>query len=161
MPRINFAMALRCIGQDMERRGIKSYDIHLEGNEYVVLGGYKEPPSATPVTIHYRSTDIADLDDAGVAKQGTAMPAKGFLNQEQILRTVGGFLDKSEARLIRVTNNESPAVEPIVKFEYLTRDGERVVAERNGSAIYDMCVSMYKQRGRLTGTEGKFSRRRR
>jgi hypothetical protein len=161
MPRINFATALRCIGQDLERRGIKCFDIRFEANEYLALCGYQEPPAETPVTIRYRALDIADLDDAGAAKQGQTAPPKEFLNLVQLLRTVGGFLDKNEARLVRLTNNESAATEPSVKIEYISRDGERVLADRTGSALYDMCVAMYKQRGRLTGTGGRFSRGRR
>ena len=158
MSRINFAMALRCIGQDLERRGIKCFDIRFEANEYLALCGYQEPPADTPVTIRYRAVDLADIDDAGAEKQGQTAPPKEFLNLVQILRTVGGFLDKNEARLVRLTNNESAATEPSVKIEYISRDGERVLADRTGSALYDMCVAMYKQRGRLTGTEGRFSR---
>jgi len=158
MSRINFAMALRCIGQDLERRGIKCFDIRFEANEYLALCGYQEPPADTPVTIRYRAVDLADIDDAGAEKQGQTAPPKEFLNLVQILRTVGGFLDKNEARLVRLTNNESAATEPSVKIEYISRDGESVLADRTGSALYDMCVAMYKQRGRLTGTEGRFSR---
>ena len=161
MPRINFAMALRCIGQDLERRGIKCFDIRFEANEYLALCGYQEPPAETPVTIRYRPVDLADIDDAGAEKQGQTVPAKEFLNLVQILRTVGGFLDKNEACLVRLTNNESAATEPSVKIEYISRDGDRVLADRTGSALYDMCVAMYKQRGRLTGTGERLSRWRR
>jgi hypothetical protein len=161
MPRINFATALRCIGQDLERRGIKCFDIRFEANEYLALCGYQEPPAETPVTIRYRAVDLADLDDAGAAKQGQTAPRQEFLNLVQILRTVGGFLDKNKARLVRLTNNESAATEPSVKIEYIGRDGERVLADRMGSALYDMCVAMYKQRGRLTGTGERISRWRR
>jgi len=161
MPRITFGAALRCIGQDLERRGIKCFDIRLEANEYTALCGYQEPPAATPVTIQYRALDLADLDDAGAENQGKPAPAKEFLNLIQILRTIGNLLDKNEARLIRLTNNESSATEPSVKVEYLSGDGERVVAEHTGVALYDMCVANYKQRGRSTGTGGRFSRWRR
>ena len=161
MPRINFAMALRCIGQDLERRAIKCFDIRFEANEYLALCGYQEPPAETPVTIRYRAVDLADIDDAGAAKQGQTAPPKEFLNLVQILRAIGGFLDKNEARLIRMTNNEPAAGEPSEKVEYLSRDGERVLADRTGSALYDMCVAMYKQRGRLTGTGERLSRWRR
>ena len=161
MPRINFAMALRCIGQDLERRGIKCFDIRFEADEYIALCGYQEPPAATPVTIRYRAADIADLDDAGAEKRGISAPAKEFLNLVQILRTLGLFLDKNGARLIRLTNNESPANTPSVQIEYISRDGERVITDRTGSALYDMCVATYKQRSRLTGTGERFTRWRR
>ena len=158
MPRINFATALRCIGQDLDRRGIRCFDIRFDANEYTVVGGYQEPPAATPVTIQYRPLDIADLDDAGAEKRGMSAPAKEFLTQAQILRAIGGFLDKHHGRLFRLTNNEPPSTEPSVKVEYISADGERMLFNRTGSALYDMCVGMYKQRGKLTGTGGQFSR---
>jgi hypothetical protein len=105
--------------------------------------------------------EIADLDDDNAKNQGEPMPAKEFLNQAQILRSVGGFLDKNEARLIRVTNIESAGTEPSIKFEYLSRHGEHVVTDRTGSALYDMCIAMYKQRRKLTGTGDRFTRLRR
>ena len=161
MFRVNYATALRCIGQDLERRGIKCFDIRFEANESVAVCGYQEPPASTPVTIRYRPVDLDELDQAGAEKQSKPTPAKEFLNQVQIFRTIGGYLDKNQARLIRLTNNESPAGEPTVKVEYITREGDHVVDDRAGSAIYDMCVGMYKQRGKLTGTGGRPSRWRR
>lgn len=161
MPRMNFAMGLRCIGQDLERRSIKTFDIRHEANEYLVLGGYQAPPAVTPVSIKYTIADIADLDDAGAENQGRPMAEKEFLNQAQILRSVGGFIDKNEGRLIRVTNNEDHGDEPWVKFEYVSRDGEYVETERTGLALYNMCVAMYKQRRKLTGTGDRYSRLRR
>jgi hypothetical protein len=158
---MSYANALRCIGQDLERRGLKCFDIRAEATAYVAQCGYQDPPAATPVTIHYRPVDLNELDSAGVEKRGHTAPAKEFLNQAQIFRTIGGFLDKNEAKLVRFTNNESPSKEAGLTVEYLTREGERVIDDRAGSAIYDMCVGMYKQRGRLTGTHGTKGRWRR
>jgi hypothetical protein len=155
---IKYATALRCIGQDLERRGLKSYDIRLERNEYVVRCGYQDPPSPTPVSIQYTVKDLKELDRLGAGKRGESAVSKEFLSQVQIFRTIGSYLDKNEAQLIRMTNNDSNGLEFLLKVEYVTRDGERLVDDRAGAAIYDMCVTMYKQRGKLTGTEGPLSR---
>jgi hypothetical protein len=104
--------------------------------------------------------DIDELDRVGEDKRGEPPLAKDFLNQIQIFRTIGGYLDKNEARLIRITNNDAPGKDSIFTVEYITRDGEHMVDDRAGSALYDMCVVMYKQRGKLTGTGGRRSRRR-
>jgi hypothetical protein len=155
---MKLAGALRCIAQDLERRGLKTFDIRVVGNEYIVAGGYQEPPAPTAVTIHYTAKDIDELDERGENKRGEAAPAKEFLNQVQIFRTIGGYLDKSKARLIRISNNDSRANDATFKVEYVTSEGEHVIDDRAGSALYDMCVVMYKQRGRLTGTGGRRSR---
>jgi hypothetical protein len=160
-PRITYANALRCIGQDLERRSLKAFDIHLERNEYIAQCGYQDPPAPTPVTIQYSIKDLQDLDISGEARRGESLSAKDFLNIVQIFRAIGGYLDKNEARLVRLTNNHATGKESIFKVEYITRDGERLIDDRAGSAIYDMCVVMYKQRGRMTGTSGRLSRWRR
>jgi hypothetical protein len=156
-----YATALRCIGQDLERRGLKSFDIRFERNEYMAYCGYQDPPSPTPVTIQYTSKDIQELDRAGEGKRGELSATKEFLNQIQIFRTIGGYLDKNEGQLVRLTNNHGIGKDSLFKVEYVTQDGERVVDDRAGTAIYDMCVTMYKQRGKLTGTGGRLSRSRR
>jgi hypothetical protein len=158
MPRINYSTALRCIGQDLEIRGLKSFDIRFEGDEYNVLAAYQEPPAPTPVAIRYSLADILDLDACGEERRGQSPTAKEFLNVVQVLRTIGGYLDKNEARLIRISNNDAPAKDATLRVEYETRDGERVIDDRAGSAMYDLCVTMYKQRGR---GGARYARRRR
>jgi hypothetical protein len=161
MQKVNNSTALRCIGQDLLLRGIKTFEICNEGNRYIVQGGYQPPPAPMPVTIQYTLSDIVELDGLGEEKRGTSRPPKDFLNVSQILRTIGGYLDKNEARLVRLANGNSTSSEPLFRVEYYNREGERIVDDRAGSAIYDMCVVMYKQRGRMTGTDGRFPRKRR
>jgi len=152
--KLEFSLALRCIGQDLERRGLKAFDIRFDGREFIALCGYQEPPAATPVEIQYRPSDILELDQAGEKRRGENAAPKDFLNQPQIFRTIGGFLDKNDAQLVRLSNNDRRAKESIFIVEYVNRDGEYIVDDRAGTAIYDMCVVMYKQRGKLTGTTG-------
>jgi hypothetical protein len=156
---IKCATALRCIGQNLEQRGLKSFDIRLEGTAYVAQCGYQDPPSPTPVIIEYTFKDLQDLERSGGGKRGeSSSSSKEFLSQVQIFRTIGNYIDKNEGLLIRITNNDATGKDSLFKVEYLTRDGERVVDDRAGAAIYDMCVTMYKQRGKMTGTEGPLAR---
>jgi hypothetical protein len=161
MLRVAYATALRCIGQDLARRGLKAFDIRFDRDQYVAECGYQEPPASTPVSIHYGLDDIEELDRAGEMRRGEILPAGEFLNQIQIFRTIGDFLDKNEARLMRLTNNDGAGTDSMFTVEYITKDGERIVDDRAGSVVYDMCVQMYKQRGKLTGTGGRRARRRR
>jgi hypothetical protein len=157
---VDYAIALRCIGQDLERRGLKAFDIRLHGRNYIVDCGYQEPPAPTPVSLEYGPKDIAELERQGEGKRGEFTATQEFINQVQVFRTIGAYLDKNEAQLLRLTNNDGKQKDPLFKVEYITRDRERVVDDRAGAAIYDMCVQMYKQRGKLTGTGGRRSGRR-
>ena len=152
---IGFAAALRCIGQDLERRGIKAFDIRFDGGGYLAQCSYQAPPATTPVTLAYTIADLGESDQLGKEGRGAESPARDFLNVAQIFRTIGGYLDSSAARLVRLTNNEPLGNASQCKVEYVSREGRRVIDDRAGSAIYDMCVVMYKQRGKLTGTGGR------
>jgi hypothetical protein len=152
---VNYAFTLRCIAQDLERRGLKTFDIRSQGKGYVVECGYQEPPSPTPVSLRYDINDIEELDKAGEAQRGERVRAQEFINQGQIFRTIGAYLDKNDARLLRLTNNDGNTKDSLFSVEYISCDGEHVVDNHAGAAIYDMCVQMYKQRGKLTGTGGR------
>jgi hypothetical protein len=102
-----------------------------------------------PVSLQYTPADILELDSAGQEQRGTSSSTKDFVSLVQILRAIGGYLDKNQARLIRISNNEAPGSSPSFSVEYETKEGERIVDDRDGSAIYDMCVSMYKQRRKV------------
>jgi hypothetical protein len=152
---VNYATELRCIGQDLERRGLKSFDIRLQGSTYLVEGGYQEPPSPMPVSLRYDRSDLEELDRAGENKRGEGVRPREFINQVQIFRTIGAYLDRNESHFLRLSNTEQRAKDSQFTVEYLTHDGDHIVDDRAGAAIYDMCVQMYKQRGKLTGTGGR------
>ena len=146
---VNYSTALRCIGQDLESRGLRTLDIISDTTGYIVLAGYQPPPAPMPVSLQYSPADILELDSAGQERRGTSSPTKEFVSLVQILRAIGGYLDKNQVRLIRISNNEAPGRSTSFSVEYETKEGERIVDDRDGSAIYDMCVSMYKQRRKV------------
>jgi hypothetical protein len=146
---VNYSTALRCIGQDLESRGLRTLDIISDSTGYIVLAGYQPPPAPMPVSLRYTPADIVELDRTGQDQRGTSSPTKEFVSLVQILRAIGGYLDKNQARLIRISNNEAPGSSPSFSVEYETKEGDRIVDDRDGTAIYDMCVSMYKQRRKV------------
>jgi hypothetical protein len=147
---LSYSEILRVIGQDLEMRGIKAFDIRAEGENIVAQCGYQVPPAATPVTLHYTPKDIQDLKPQGLANRGQG-PAQGdFYTLSQSLRAVGGYVDQKKGGLIRLSNNDCSEGEVVFRIEYETREREQVAEDRSGSAIYDLCVNMYKRRGRLS-----------
>jgi hypothetical protein len=146
---VNYSTALRCIGQDLESRGLRTLDIISDSTGYIVLAGYQPPPAPMPVSLQYTPADIVELDRTGQDQRGTSSPIKEFVSLVQILRAIGGYLEKNQARLIRISNNEALGSSPSFSVEYETKEGDRIVDDRDGTAIYDMCVSMYKQRRKV------------
>ena len=155
---VNYSTGLRCIGQELELRGLRTIDLISDTTGgYIILCGYQPPPAPMPVTLQYTPADILELDRAGQAQRGNSLPSNDFVTITQILRAIGGYLDKNQARLIRISNNEPRGNTPSFSVEYETKDGERVIDDRDGAAIYDMCVSMYKQRRKVDHPTGKLA----
>jgi hypothetical protein len=153
----SYSKSLRAIGQDLESRGLKTFVLKAEAHLYVVECGYQEPPSPTPVTLHYTLQDIEELDRSGRARRGGNPGSREFVNLVQIFRAVGGYLDKNKCRLTTLSNNGLPSGELLLRVDYENADGERIVDDRSGTAIYDLCVSMYKQRGKDLDTADRYA----
>lgn len=141
---------LGAIGRDLEVRGIKTFVIRCEADLCVVEAGYQSPPAPTPVILHYTLDDIERLDHEGRARGDHDSGVKDFLSLSQILQAIGNYVSWKGARLLSVSNNALRGTTPVVTIEYETVEGERVVDDRTGFAIYDMCVSIYKLRGTLS-----------
>lgn len=147
MPAISYSEILRVIGQDLEIRGIKAFDIEDQGERMFVRCGYQVPPAETPVTLYYTLRDIRELRLEGEEKRGQVAEQRDFFTLSQTLRAIGGHIDKKKASFVRLSNNGFYGADVVFRVEYETRDGERMVADLSGSAIYDLCVTMYKRRG--------------
>jgi len=161
MTTAKLSKALRAVGEDLEIRGIRCLDLRCEGDTCIVQCGYQQPPAPTPLTLHYAPDDIEHLDREGREKRQDFSPAKDFLTLSHILRGIGWYLDKRNARLLRISNNESPGTNMVFRIEYETDEGGAVVEERPVSSLYDICVNMYKQRGKDTRFGAKTGRWRR
>jgi len=149
VPAESYSEILRVIGQDLEIRGLKAFDIRDEGDRICVQCGYQVPPAATPVTLYYTPRDIEELKPQGAEKRGQSSKPEDFFTISQTLRAIGGYVDQKKARFLRLSNNDCPGADVVFRIEYETRERERLVEDRSGSGIYDLCVNMYKRRRKL------------
>src|SRR5688572_26546376 len=147
MSAISCSEALRTIGRDLEFRGLKTFLLRCEAALYVVEAGYQSPPAPTPVTLHYTSDDIEQFDREIRERNDRGSALKDFLSLSQILWAIGSYVTSKGARLLSVSNSASTERMPVVKIEYETVQADRVVDELKGSAIYELCVSVYKLQG--------------
>ncbi|MGH7824934.1 MAG: hypothetical protein ACREQ7_07125 [Candidatus Binatia bacterium] len=152
---------LRTIGQDLESRDIKAFVITREVDRLVVKGSYQNPPSPTPINLDYSLGEIDELDLQRGEKREEIPPSGDFFTLAQTLRAIGGYIDKKGGRLLRISNNDSARGEFFFRIEYESAEGSRIIDDRDGSAIYDICVSMYKLRGKARRAGAVFGRGRR
>jgi len=138
--------ALRIIGHDLDLRGIKTFFLRCDADFFVVEGGYQSPPAVTPVSLHYASVDLEHLERKERERNDHLSALKDFLSLSQILWTIGTYVTVKGSRLFSVCNNLSTETMPIIKMDYETDQGDRVVENLTGSAIYELSVSLYKLR---------------
>jgi hypothetical protein len=138
--------ALLMIGQDLDRRGIKTFDVRCVAGLYIVEAGYQSPPALTPLSLHYTSDDIQRLDRETQERNGSGSAVQDLLSLGRVLWAIGAYMTVKSVRLLRIWNTDSTEGLPIVKIEYESARGERVVETLEGSAIYELCISAYKLR---------------
>lgn len=158
MPALTNARALRVIGQDLEARGLKTFDIRRYRDRFEAHCGYQSPPAPTPVLIEYSLADIEELESQAQANRHDVTAPLDLLSLSQMLRSLGGYYDSRNVTLLRIANLESAGAEARIKIEGETEGGERLTDERGASAIYDMGVNMYKQRGRASERYARWRR---
>lgn len=158
MPALSNARALRVIGQDLEARGLKTFDIRRNRDRFEARCGYQAPPAATPVLLEYSTADIDELESRAQGCRRDSKAPLDLLSLSQMLRSLGGYFDSKNVKLLRVYNTECSGAEASFKIEGETELGEQFADERSASAIYDMGVNMYKQRGRLSERYARWRR---
>jgi hypothetical protein len=131
----HYAKALRAIGQNLEELGLKVFGIKSEGNDYVI---------AEPIGLRYTPADIDRLDREGQAKRTDPLGMPDFRSVSQLLRAVGDYLERRDARMLEVSR-QAGAV-PLVAIEYETEQRQLKEEEYLSSDLYDFCLRMYKQR---------------
>ena len=136
---------LRIVGRDLEFRGIRTFILRCEDDLFVVRAGYQPPPAIMPVTVHYQSSDIDRLlIETGDTHSLT--PVRDFSNLSEILSAVGSYVSRKQGRLISVSNTASTPTIAVVIVKYALVGSDPVVEIFKGSAIYELCVSIYKAR---------------
>jgi hypothetical protein len=149
MSEVNYSMALRCIGQDLERRGLNAFVLRRDGSHYVVLSGVSGPDTVVPEAIRYTPSDLEIIDRGGETRRGDRR-GREFLHRAQMLRAIGDYLDKYGSTLICIIYDDNERRDSPFRVEYLTREGEHRIDDRPGAAIFDECVLMFQKRGQTS-----------
>ncbi len=146
--RLECAVALRAIGQDLGGRLIESLEIAVEDGVFHVQGvcfGVGKESSREPLTRSYRPDDIYRLDELGAARQ-TAIPGTPDASSlAESLRTVGRVVDEKKGHLIRLFKDHRK-----IAFEYEDENGGRQKQEHYSLSHYKGQQEGVSQRGTKT-----------
>ena len=153
----NYASALRCIGQALERQNIDIFELIADANGFVVQCADPKPPYTGIFRLHYPADSITILDREGQAQRRRAKSVFRFDSLPQILRATGRYVDAKRVELLRLSSGWGSA--PNVEIEYQTRAGQTQAEILLMDLIREIAVNMYKQRTRVSNPVEILTRR--
>jgi len=162
-----YAEQLRSLGQVFEKLGLTSFDLMIEKGAYKVVGMtpagsvdtvaliqrlqagargdenlQKAVLAGEPMKLTYSGRDVENLSVMGRAKRGAADKAPDGHGMSQILRSVGGWLDRHAGAVLmsmRLANDW-------VVVRYRGADGTVEEENQHIDYFYDYWVKMYMRR---------------
>ena len=153
----NYASALRCIGQALERQNIDIFELITDGDGFVVRCADPKPPYTGILRLHYSADSITVLDRQGQAQRRRTKSQFRFDSLPQILRATGRYVDTKRVQLLRLNNGWVSAGE--VEIEYQIRSGEARSEILLMDLIREIAVNMYKERSRISNPIDILTRR--
>jgi hypothetical protein len=162
-PIADYALPLRAIGQALEVLHVESFDVEVEGDDYLVRARTKRSPrekiprqgvpgsvvrieqeessrmGSSPVTFQLRYTpeDIERLEQEGQARRRSPKKKADGHSMSQLLRAAGGYVNQKGARFKALSwRDESVAI------VYETIQGRRELDAFRLDVMYDFWVRM-------------------
>lgn len=171
--RFSYARILRTIGHDLEKFRVVTCDLTLENDIYGVNGRtlpekkarqglsqwvrrffVKEHDSPRPdsitnrIELRYSMANIRALDAQVRDRRSAAPEVPDPLSMSQLLRVIGGFMDKRcDEELLGVSIDDR-----WVTITHVSRDNRLLKTRHDVEYFYDLWVKMYLQRSNRLST---------
>ena len=146
---VNYKQTLRAIGQALEAQRPIAFNIKSNGENYLVRG---VPEKLNPLKALFRRNhgigqasytpqDIDRLERQGRAKRNAPRGMPDFHSLSNILRTLGAYLDRKDARLLEVYKRGRSMM-----ILYQNSEGHPEIEERTISSIHYLSMQMFQGR---------------
>jgi len=154
---MGYATALRSVGILLKMHGFQTFDVRCETREYWLKCAFEIPPCSTPIKLRYTIDELKALERKNVANRSGLPGRVDFHGLPEVLRGLGGYIEKKKGNLIKITNNDATIASGAVKVEYNSSGGYLQEEMLSLASIYEICVRMYKERNQTTTTTNKFA----
>jgi hypothetical protein len=149
--KLEHAVALRAIGQDLSGLLIESLEITVQDGVYHARGScfsVSKESSREPFTRSYSTENIKRLDELGATRQAGIPGTPDASSLTESLRTVGRVVDEKKGRLVKLFKDERK-----ITFEYEDENGALQKQEHYGLSHYKGQQEGLSQRGTKTGQD--------
>ena len=150
-PLYSYARELRTIGQQLEKLGIDIFDLHYADGDYVLECADPNPPFTELIHLRYTDAELHSLERAAAQARSSGFTQVNFESMAETLRATGRYVERLNAKLLRISAPDAALDGTLFTIEYQTRDGRHGFEEIRANALADLTVRMYKERARITG----------
>lgn len=156
-PLLSYAQSLRCIGQDLESLNLRAVELKYQGSAYLVQGWHKGTSSSVDFEKRYMSDDLNRLDEEGKTRRRPSARMSNPFSLPEVFRFAGQYVDRISGRLIRISwQNQSEKIQSVT-IQYDACDNEQKEPEEaKVSTIDEICIHIYKQKKKISGTSEKY-----
>lgn len=146
----------RSIGQALEARDIRSFELKRLGDWYILEGVPAEAGSlrsklrklklrfrggSDAETLTLPLSDVADLSQKGKANRFTPGRMPEFRRLSNMLRTIGAYLDAKQAKFVELK------VRPLtLTLSYQDNDGQQQIEDRTLRSFSDLSLEFSEKR---------------
>ena len=152
--RYRHAQELRTIGQQLQKQEIDIFDLRYEDGDYFLVCGDSKPPFTDLVHFRYSPFELKSLELRAAQIRSAAIKFVEFTSMSEILRAIGCYVERREAKLLRISVPDNTSVGTVLTIEYQTRAGSYRAEEKHTNEITDLAMRMYKQRSQIAGNSG-------
>src|SRR6478609_2980424 len=146
--KMRYASTLRCIGQSLEAKELKSLEIKTHGDDFIVQVWNRGPSMAMDLEKHYSPQDLRNLDAEGREKRKPFAGPPNLLSLSQVLRLAGNYVDRMRGRLLRVSwQDQSDKIQSITVQWQAQPSGE--AGAETLAIVEELCMHIYKQRKKM------------
>lgn len=148
---LSYALELRAIGQCLEARQSKDFDLSVIESGFVVRDSKFRyltwrrtiRPNRVGKTrdlsdLHFSEDDIATLDQTGKDRRQTPAQTPNFYVLSETLRTVGGFIDRRGCGLLELSRRGSKLTLRLEQSE-----GRSLVETHTLASLHSIFVGMF------------------
>jgi hypothetical protein len=144
----SFALALRCIGQELQSRNLEIFELGTGAGGFSLDCADPSPPYTGIIRLNYSVDRITVMDREAQSRRGQSRSKVfRFDSISETLRAIGAYIDIKNGYLQRLSSTGFSA-DPL-ELEYKTRQGDILSESLTMSFIHETAVKMYKRRTHL------------
>ena len=145
------ARELRTIGQQLEKQGIDIFDLRYVDGDYLLECADPNPPFTGIIHLRYTNFELQSLELAAAQARSSGFTQVDFQSMAETLRATGRYVERLNAKLLRISVPDAEEDGTLFMIEYQTRDGRHCFEDIRTNALADLTIRMYKERARISG----------